>query len=281
MNKDYVMKCINFCLNTSTIRDEDTTILDAIDTAANAGYDGVEPWVEELDKWVAAGGSLKEVRERAEDRGIEIVNLIAFPEWAVPEDDRRIEGLQEAERCLRMAQTLKCPFLAAPPCGIHERHVDLFSVAERFAVIVDLASSYGVEPLLEYWGIAKTLGTTGEALLVAAECGRPGVRLLADVFHMYKGSGHHHGFEHFGVGRLGLIHVNDYPESPGRDQVTDADRVYPGDGLSQWDQIVESLNAMGYEGMLSLELFNQSYWNQGPERTAREGLEKLKQCFGS
>ena len=274
------MSPFKFCLNTSTIRKEGKTILDAIDTAANAGYDGIEPWVSELDQWIQAGGSLEEVGEKAESRGIQIVNLIAFPEWAVPEEDRRAKGLVEAERCLKMAQALNSAFLAAPPMGIHDRKVDLFPVAERFAELVDLAAGYGVTPLVEYWGIAQTLGTTGEALFVAAECGRPGVQLLADVFHMYKGSGHHNGFEHFGPGRLGLVHINDYPEIPNREAVTDADRVYPGDGVAPWDQILQSLNAIGYEGMLSLELFNQDYWDQGPEASAREGLEKLRQCVG-
>ncbi len=272
------MSRFKFCLNTSTIRNEGATVLDAIDTAANAGYDGIEPWVSELDRWVEAGGSLENVEEKAESCGIEIVNLIAFPEWAVPEEDRRNKGLEEAVRCLKIAQALNCPFLATPPCGIHDRKVDLFPVAERFAALVDLAAPYGVKPLVEFWGIAKTLGTTGEALFVAAECGRQGVQPLADVFHMYKGSGHLHGFEHFGAGRLGLVHVNDYPETPGRDTVTDADRVYPGDGLAPWDQILQNLNAIGYQGMLSLELFNQRYWDQGPQATAREGLEKLKRC---
>ena len=273
------MSQFQFCLNTSTIRAEGSTVLDALDTAADAGYDGLEPWVDEIDRWVAGGGSLQELKDRADSRGIEIVNLIAFPEWAVPEDDRRAEGLREAERCLKMAQALGCPFLAAPPMGIHDRRVDLFPVAERYAALVDLATDYGVTPLLEFWGIAQTLGTTGEALLVAAECGRSGVRILADIYHIYKGSGQHYGLEHIGIGRLGLVHVNDYPEKPGRDSVTDADRVYPGDGLAPWDQIVASLNAIEYEGMLSLELFNQSYWDQGPQVTAREGLEKLKNCI--
>ena len=101
------MSPFKFCLNTSTIRKEGKTILDAIDTAANAGYDGIEPWVSELDQWIQAGGSLEEVGEKAESRGIQIVNLIAFPEWAVPEEDRRAKGLEEAERCLKMAQALK------------------------------------------------------------------------------------------------------------------------------------------------------------------------------
>ena len=85
-----------YCLNTSTIRSDGGTILDAIDTAADAGWDGIEPWVEELDDWVAGGGSLEQVRARAEERDLAIVNLIGFPEWAVPEDDRRTKGLEEA-----------------------------------------------------------------------------------------------------------------------------------------------------------------------------------------
>ena len=176
---------------------------------------------------------------------------------------------------------MHCPYVAAPPIGIHDRQVELLPVAERFAALVDLADKSGVKPLLEYWGIARTLGRTGEVLLVAAECGRPGVEMLADVFHMYKGSGHHCGFEHFGVGRLGLVHVNDIPATPGRADVTDADRVYPGDGLAPWKDIVASLHRIGFDGMLSLELFNESYWAQGPETVAREGLMKLRRCVAS
>ena len=268
----------SYCLNTSTIRSAGETVLDAIDTAADAGWDGIEPWIEELDSWVADGGTLEQVSAHAERRGIAIVNLIGFPEWAVPEEERRAQGLAEAARCFEMAKTLGCPHVAAPPMGIHDRQVDLRALPERFAALVDLAAESEVTPLLEFWGIAQTLGTTGEVLFVAAECGRPGALLLADVFHMYKGSGHHFGFEHFGAGRLGLVHVNDIPATPVRQEVSDADRVYPGDGLAPWKQIVATLERMGFDGMLSLELFNESYWVRGPAAVAREGLEKLKNC---
>ena len=55
---------LTYCLNTSTIRSEGATILDAIDTAAEAGWDGLEPWVQELDEWVTGGGTLEQVRDR-------------------------------------------------------------------------------------------------------------------------------------------------------------------------------------------------------------------------
>lgn len=270
----------SYCLNTSTIRNDSASVLDYIDIAADAGYAGIEPWVKEIDAFVAQGGTLAQIRDRAVQRNIQIVNLIAFFEWAAPEDDRRTKGHQEARRCFDMADALNCPYVAAAPFGIHDRKLDLFAVAKRYAELLDLTGTYKAIPLLEFWGIAKTLGTMGEALFVAAECGRSGVQMLADVFHMYKGSGHHHGLEHLGPGRLGLVHVNDYPAQPGRNEIKDADRVYPGDGLAPWRQIVRDLKKVGYGGMLSLELFNAEYWAQESAAVAREGLAKLMACVG-
>ena len=268
----------SYCLNTSTIRSKGVSVMEYIDIAADAGYDGIEPWVEEIDLWVDGGGTLGQLRDRAEERGIQIVNLIAFFEWAVPEFDRRTKGLEEARRCFEMADILGCDLVATAPTGIHDRVVDLLPVAQRFAALTEAVSDFSAGPLLEFWGVAKTLGTTGEAVLVAAESGVPNVKLLADIFHMYKGSGHHMGFEHFGRGRLGLVHVNDYPTQPARDTITDADRVYPGDGVAPWAQIVTYLKQLNYHGMLSLELFNPSYWAEGPAVTAQKGLAKLRAC---
>ena len=49
-----------YCLNTSTIRHPETSVLSAIDIAADAGYDGIEPWIQEIDEWVSNGGSLSD-----------------------------------------------------------------------------------------------------------------------------------------------------------------------------------------------------------------------------
>ena len=268
----------DYCLNTSTIRSPGVSVLEYVDIAADAGYDGIEPWAEEIDVWVEGGGTVEQIRERADSRGIRIVNLIAFFEWAVPETDRHARGLEEARRCFEMAQFLGCPFVATAPKGIHDRVVDLFSVAGRFAELSDAVSDFSPKPLLEFWGIARTLGTVGEALLVAAESGVRDARLLTDIFHMYKGSGHQRGMDYLGPGRLGLVHVNDYPAVPARADIEDEHRVYPGDGEAPWDEIVASLERQDYRGMLSLELFNPAYWAEGPVTTAQKGLEKLRNC---
>jgi sugar phosphate isomerase/epimerase len=73
-----------------------------------------------------------------------------------------------------------------------------------------------------------------------------------------------------------IFHMNDYPSHKGRDEQNDADRVYPGDGSAPIYDIVRDLKNMGGEKVLSLELFNRSYWEKDPLRVAETGLMKMK-----
>ena len=43
-------------------------------------------------------------------------------------------------------------------------------------------------------------------------------------------------------------------------------------------QILTDLVNMGGEKVLSLELFNRSYWEEDPLEVARTGLQKMKQA---
>jgi len=268
-----------YCINTSTIRGQKLSLPEEIALAAEAGYQGVEPWIAELDAFVAGGGSLKEIAQRLADHGLVVPNLIGFFEWGVADDARRKIGLEEARRNLDLAAQIGCRGLAAPPMGLKDATgVDLRQLAERYGELLDIGREYGVTPILEFWGVAKTLGRLGEALLVVAECGRPEACLLADVFHMYKGTGQFAGLHHLGASTLGLVHMNDYPAEPDRATATDADRVFPGDGIAPLGQILRDLKAAGYNGMLSLELFNRSYWEQDARWVAKTGLRKMDQA---
>jgi len=265
------------CMNTSTLRCHNAGIEEIVAATAGAGFTGIEPWVRELDAWCASGKTLAQFRALCHDSGLQIVNLIGFFEWAAEDPKRRQAGFEEARRNFAQAQELGCPYVAAPPFGMTTAAgADLLAFAERYAALVDLGAQFGVVPLLEYWGHSQALGRLGEALLVLAECDRPQARLLADTFHTYKGSGTLSGFRLLGPRSLGLLHINDYPATPPRQDITDAARVYPGDGVAPLRQVLQDLAAAGWEGMLSLELFNEAYWQQDPGTVARTGMEKLR-----
>jgi len=268
-----------FCLNTSTIKGHALSVAEEIDLAADLAYDGIEPWVRELDAHVEAGGSLDDLRRRASDRGLGIENLIGFFEWIVDDETRRAAALEEARRNMDMARQVGCHLLAAPPMGATDTaDLDLRRAADRYRELLEIGETYGVTPVLEFWGHSRTLGRLGEALLVAAETGRRDAWILADVFHMYKGGSPYEGLRLTGPDTFALLHVNDFPADPPRDEITDADRVYPGDGVAPLDDILGDLADAGFHGPLSLELFNESYWQQDVRAVAETGLRKMREA---
>jgi sugar phosphate isomerase/epimerase len=270
-----------YALNTSTIRGcGDLSLTDKVKIAAEAGYDGIEPWVNELDEYVEHGGNLKELAALIREYDLKTVNLIGFFEWDSPNHEIRSNGLVEAERCFAMAQQLGCQYVAAPPFGTYQiEGGNLLDIAGRYANLIKLGEKYNVIPVLEFWGVAKTLGKLGEALLVAAESGCEEACILADVFHMYKGSGHFDGLKLVNPASIAILHVNDYPAVPAWDIIKDSDRVYPGDGIAPYDEI---LNYLGddFSGVLSVELFNESYWQEDALTVAKTGLRKIKAIVG-
>jgi sugar phosphate isomerase/epimerase len=266
-----------YCLNTSTISRQKKTLPEEIEIAAKAGYGAIEPWARELDAHVKDGGKLKDIAKRAADAGVVIADLIAFFEWIVDDDDRRKKGMEEAKRVMDMAQQVGSLRIAAPPAGAtNQAGLDLRKAADRYRALMEIGDKVGVVPQVELWGFSKTLGRLSEAAFVAVESGHPKACVLADVFHLYKGGSGFESLKLLSPAALQVIHVNDYPAQPPRAVITDAARVYPGDGVAPLKQLLRDLRAQGCRAALSLELFNETYWKQDALEVARTGLEKMR-----
>ena len=76
--------------------------------------------------------------------------------------------------------------------------------------------------------------------------------------------------------KIAVFHFNDAPAEPAREEQTDADRVYPGDGILDLGQMIAIVKDAGYSGVISLELFNPNYWEQDPARSRSDWLEKMQ-----
>ena len=268
-----------YSLNTSTIRGQKLPIDKEVDIAAEAGYNAIEPWIHELDAFVKAGGSMKDLDKRIRDKGLVVEDTIGFPEWIVEDDAKRAKGLEEARRCMELVSQIGCKRLAAPPVGATDAAhavTDLMKIADRYRALLDVGEKMGIVPQVEMWGFSKTLGRLGEAAMVAAESGKPQACVLADIYHLHKGGSEFAGLKLLSESCIQVFHVNDYPETPGREKITDAHRVYPGDGVAPLSQVFNDLRKIGFKGVLSLELFNPGYWKQDAMLVAKTGLEKTK-----
>src|SRR5262249_41756247 len=72
------------------------------------------------------------------------------------------------------------------------------------------------------------------------------------------------------------FHLNDYPAKPPREDITDAHRVYPGDGTAPLARTLRDLREAGFRGVISLELFNREYWKQDAATVLRTGLTRMR-----
>jgi sugar phosphate isomerase/epimerase len=269
------MATFHYCFNTSTIRGQNLNVPQQIDVAAKAGYDGIELWLGDLHKFVEGGGSLDDLRKQLGDSGLTLESAIGFARWIVDDDEQRKAGLDDANRDMDVLAQIGGKRIAAPPAGAGEP-IELMKIAERYRALLEVGDQTGIVPQVECWGPSKVISRLSQTAFIAVESGHPKACILPDVYHLFRGGSDFNGLKLLDGRAIQVFHVNDYPESPPREQMNDSHRVYPGDGVAPLDAIFADLAANGFNGHLSLELFNREYWEQDPLEVARTGLEKTR-----
>jgi|688.fasta_scaffold01362_13 2-keto-myo-inositol isomerase len=268
---------LRYCLNTSTINGSKIPIRQQLKIAADAGYDGVELWLRDIDKFVSEGGQLEDLRKEMSDLGLRLESAIAFGKWIVEDAGERAAALEQCRRDMQSVSALGGQRIAAPPVGAtNAPKINLDQAAQRYRELLEVGQQCGVVPMLELWGFSHNLSTLAEVLYVAAASNHSNACLLLDVYHLYKGGNDFANVGLIPASQMPCLHINDYPAVPDRSTISDKDRVYPGDGVAPLASILKSLVRGGFRGVLSLELFNQDYWQFPAEQVARTGIEKIK-----
>lgn len=267
-----------YALNTGTIRGQKLGLVGEIETAAKAGYAAIEPWLGTIHEYVQGGGSLRDVRARCQDLGLNVCSGIGFAAWVVDDETERRAGVEQLKRDMDVLAQIGGTHIAAPPAGANRpgSHLDLDDAAARYAAILELGREMGVRPQIEIWGSSANLSQGSEALYVAAQSGQPDACVLLDAYHMYKGGTPPSVLRLLGRQAVHCFHMNDYPADPPRETITDADRIWPGDGIAPLSDLLRALADNHCQVVLSLELFNREYWKLPAEQAARTGLEKMK-----
>ena len=266
-----------YCFNTSTVRGQKLTLDEQVELTAKAGYDAIEPWVRDIQAFADKGGDLDKLRGRIEELGITVESAIGFANWIVDDDQKRAEGLKTARRDMKLVKAIGGTRIAAPPVGAtNQEDLDLFKAAERYRDLLELGKEEQITPQLELWGFSKSISRLGELIFVAVESGHPDACMLLDIYHIYKGGSDFQGLELINSKKVHVFHVNDYPADPPRETISDADRVYMGDGVAPTGMILQTIYKNGFRGMLSLELFNRTYWEQDALQVASTGLAKMR-----
>lgn len=267
-----------FCLNTSTVSKNPLDILQYIDIAAKAGYDGIEIWIRDLKQYLDSGKKASDLRKYLADKNLIVENAIGFAPWLGDRD----AGFRQMKEEMAMVASVGGKRIAAPAAGVSEnKPLDLFRAGERYMELLNLGRETGVMPQLEFWGASKTLWHFGQAIMIVAIAGDKDATILPDVYHMFRGNSSFEILKMINGSLIEVFHINDYVISVPREEQNDSHRVYPGDGAAPLRQILNDLKNMGGEKVLSLELFNETYWKGDSLSVAMTGLAKMKEMVSN
>jgi len=261
-------------INSSTIRP--TPLLDKIRVADEAGFDGIELWVNELEEYEKGGGDLKELAAQIRERGLFVPNIIGL--WdCMPMDDADWQKSLEATRNrMRMSAAVGSSHVAAIPAP-DRPDIDLKIGAQRYRELLKIGrEEYNIIVACEFVGFMKGVHRLGQGVAIALDADDPDACLVADTFHLYRGGSGYEGLRQLRGRFIAVFHWNDLPPEPAREELGDAHRIYPGDGILPLKKVLGYLREIDYHGPLSLELFNREHWEKDPLEVAKTGLEKMR-----
>lgn len=264
-----------YCLNTSTIRGNNLDIVGVIAAASKAGFHALEPWMAEIDAYTKSGGTLKDLGARIADAGLTVESAIAFNSFLDDDEARRRTSMERLKVDMDKVAQIGGTRIAAPP-GNSRTAVSLDNAARYYREALEMGETMGVLPLLELWGTHPVLGPLSHGIYVTVAAGRADASLLLDVFHLYKSGTPFTSLKQINGASLHVMHINDYPQAADSSTLNDGNRIYPGDGVAPFRQILRDLHDSGFRGYFSLELFNREYWKQSADDNLKTGLEKIR-----
>ncbi len=264
------------CLNAITIKP--VPLLEKIRFAAAAGFEAFEPWTAEIDEYLGAGGELRDIEKALADAGLTVPCAVSLRGWGDAEGAEYSAALDECRRQMAMAARLGAHCIVATP---PREACDLGRLADRYGELLELGRGQGVKPSLEYISFFGSLSRLDQAWEIVRGLGDEDASVLVDGFHTWNSSPTPlEDLRLVDGDRIAHYHFDDAsPHKPLLEQM-DADRVMPGDGVIDLDAEVAVLREIGYQGTVSLELFNAELWADDPQRVLGVGIERMCRYFG-
>lgn len=261
------------CLNTSTIRP--ASLEEKINAASKAGYDAIEPWIGDLEKYEADGGNLEELGVKIKEKGMFVPNIIGL--WdCMPMDEQAFrDSLPATRERMRKSAAIGSKHVAAIPVPDRE-DFNIETGIRRYKELLKIGrDEYGIIVAFEFVGFFKGIYRFGEAAGIAIDVNDRDACLVMDTFHLYRGGSGFNGVRHISGDFIADFHWNDVSDAKPKDKLGDKDRIYPGDGILPLVQLLKDLKSINYQGTISLELFNREHWKQNPLDVAKTGLSKI------
>jgi 4-hydroxyphenylpyruvate dioxygenase len=244
-----------------------------LDAIAAAGFRAVEIFENDL---IAFPGSPADVRRMCGDLGLAIVTCQPFRDFEGMPQEKRQRTFDRAERKFDLLQELGtnllfvCSSVAPDAAG----GIDRF--ASDFRELGERAAKRGLRVGYEALAWGKHVNDYRDSWEVVRRADHPAVGLILDSFHILARETDLGALRSIPGDRISFVQIADAPRLS-MDYLSWARhwRCLPGQGDLDLSSFVDALLATGYDGCLSLEIFNDRFRAGSARSVALDGHRSL------
>jgi len=252
---------------------------DIADYAAG-GWPGVEIWLTKLEKHLDNSTLDDTIRQMGERK---IVAAAAAYQGGLllSQGEARKSHFDHFRRRLELCQALSCPTMLIV-ADFQQRfdETTLQRAVVSLKQAAQWAAGFDVRIGLEFRGSDTFCSCLDTAISLVDQCEEPNLGVCLDLFHYYTGASKPEDLDRLTKENLAHVQLSDLAGVP-RELAGDSDRVMPGDGDFRFDGVVETLDRIGYDGWVGLELFNPVLWQMKSTQVAELGYTALSRVLKS
>lgn len=252
--------------------------------ARDTGYDCLELLSSKLLRYLDNGGTTAQLRQVVEGYGLSVGCVNALLEIERYQGKAKAQMLAEATRLTRAAAELGCPTVQILALnGIDDKPeaevMDIIS--ENVAAIACIGEKYGVRYQIEVIAFTK-FRTLSQGLEVIRRVGKNNVGMVIDFWHLHAGGSKPEEVAQMDKSLIYGVHFCDGRlPAPGEawDQMV-LRNYMPGEGEVDIPAWVNAVQATGYDGMWSAELFSPNRWEFDLYDIATACRENMERYIG-
>ncbi|MGW3647469.1 bifunctional sugar phosphate isomerase/epimerase/4-hydroxyphenylpyruvate dioxygenase family protein [Streptomyces sp. NPDC000878] len=257
------------------------SLTEKLTAASRAGFDGVEVFENDL---LASPLTPEEIRARCADLGLTIDlyqpmrDIEAVPEGEFARNLRRARHKFELMRRLGTDTVLVCSSVS--PLALDDDAL----AAAQLSRLADLAQEFGVCVAYEALAWGRHVSTYDHAWSIVETAGHPALGTCLDSFHILSRGSDPKGIEDIPGEKIFFLQLADAPLlAMDVLQWSRHYRCFPGQGGFDIAGLLQHVIKAGYDGPLSLEVFNDVFRQAeaGPTAVdARRSLLVLQESIG-
>ena len=249
------------------------TLPEKLEAAGSVGFNGIELFENDL---LTFDGAPAEVRRIGRELGLAITAFQPFRDFEAMPDPERARNFERAERKFDVMQALGTDLILV--CSnVHPAAIDdPARAAADLRALAERAARHGMRVAYEALAWGRHVRRWSQAWQIVRDADHPALGLVLDSFHTLALKDDFAGIPALPAEKLFFVQLADAPLMTG-DLLSWSRhfRNFPGQGDLDVVGFLRAVLASGYQGPLSLEVFNDEFRAAPARLTARDGLRSL------